>query len=97
MWKTRRETIGRTRTHPPIGATGTAFLRSLSGANKRPATVIADQTDLREFARFRAETNCTVSSPTDATRADVSDYVAHRSDQNLGGTCRARKLAAIWE
>ncbi|HKG29510.1 MAG TPA: hypothetical protein VKB01_10275, partial [Thermomicrobiales bacterium] len=36
-----RETIGCIRAYPPVGATLTAFLQSLSGANEPPAMFTA--------------------------------------------------------
>ena len=41
--------------------------------------ITAGRTDRCEFARFQSETNRTISSPTDATRADVSEYFARTS------------------
>ena len=46
VWKMGRETTGRRGAHRRIGATVTAFPRSLGGANKRPATIAAYRTDL---------------------------------------------------
>lgn len=80
-----------------IDDTMTAFLRSLSGANKSPSTITAYRTDLSQFVRFLGDTNCTIASPADVTRADISEYLAHLADQNMSGTTRARKLAAIRE
>jgi integrase/recombinase XerD len=82
---------------PTIDATMTAFLRTLAGANKRASTITAHRTDLSQFARFLAETNCTIAAAADVTRTDISEYLAHLSDQHLSGTTRARKLAAIRE
>jgi integrase/recombinase XerC len=85
-------------TKPPnIDASVTAFLRTLSGANKSPATITAYRTDLAQFARFLAETNCTVSAPGDIARADVSEFLGHLADRRLSGVTRARKLAALRE
>ena len=46
LWKTRREMICRAGPHRRIDATVAAFLRSLSGANKRPAMIAAYRIDL---------------------------------------------------
>jgi site-specific recombinase XerD len=75
----------------------TAFLRTLSGANKSASTITAYRTDLAQFARFLAETNCTVAAPADITRADVSEFLGHLADRRLSGVTRARKLAALRE
>jgi integrase/recombinase XerC len=80
-----------------IGESVTAFLRTLSGANKSPSTITAYRTDLAQFARFLAETNCTVTTPADITRTDVSEFLGHLADRRLSGVTRARKLAALRE
>ena len=82
---------------PTIDATMTAFLRTLAGANKSASTITDYRTDLAQSARFLAETNCTIAAAVDVTRTDISEYLAHLSDQHLSGTTRARKLAAIRE
>jgi integrase/recombinase XerC len=86
------------KTKPPtIDDSMTAFLRTLSGANKSQSTITAYRTDLAQFARFLAETNCTVASPADITRTDVSEFLGHLADRRLSGVTRARKLAALRE
>lgn len=80
-----------------IDATVATFLRTLAGANKSQSTITAYRTDLSQFARFLAETNCTVASPADITRADVSEFLGHLADRRLSGVTRARKLAALRE
>jgi integrase/recombinase XerC len=82
---------------PTIDESVTAFLRTLQGANKSPSTITAYRTDLAQFARFLAETNCTVAAPADITRADVSEFLGHLADRRLSGVTRARKLAALRE
>lgn len=84
-------------TQPTIDETLSAFLRTLSGANKSAATITAYRTDLQQFVRFLAETNCLVASPTDVTRADVAEFLAHLAEQGISGNTRARKLASIRE
>ena len=54
---------------PTIDDSVTAFLRTLSGANKSPSTITAYRTDLAQFARFLGETNCTIAAPADVTRS----------------------------
>jgi site-specific recombinase XerD len=82
---------------PTIDDTVSAFLRTLSGANKSSSTIIAYRTDLRQFARHLAETNCTIASPADITRGDIAEYLSHLAEQSISGTTRARKLASIRE
>ncbi len=57
---------------PTIDDSVTAFLRTLSGANTSQSTITAYRTDLSQFARFLTETDCTVATPADITRTDVS-------------------------
>lgn len=97
VWKTRRETPMPKADRPTIDATMTAFLRTLSGANKSASTITAYRTDLAQFARFLSETNCTIAGPADVTRTDVAEYLSHLGERGLSGTTRARKLAAIRE
>ena len=52
----------------------------------RPATITAYQIDLWWCVRFWAATNCTISSPTDATRAHVSEDLGYLADQDSGDT-----------
>jgi integrase/recombinase XerC len=82
---------------PTIDDSVTAFLRTLSGANKSPSTITAYRTDLLQFLRFLAETNCAVSAPADVTRSDVAEFLAHLAERGASGTTRARKLASIRE
>src|SRR5438874_326995 len=82
---------------PTIQETQVAFLRMLAGANKSSATITAYRIDLSQFAAFLAETNCTITTPSDVTRADISEYLAHLAEQGVTGTTRARKLASIRE
>lgn len=82
---------------PTIDESVTAFLRTLSGANKSPSTITAYRTDLTQFIRFLAETNCAVAAPADVTRSDVAEFLAHLAERGASGTTRARKLASIRE
>jgi integrase/recombinase XerC len=82
---------------PTLDDSLSAYLRTLAGANKSAATIRAYRTDLQQFLTFLAETNCTVNSPADITRADVSEFLGHLADRRLSGVSRARKLAAIRE
>jgi site-specific recombinase XerD len=82
---------------PTIDESLTAFLRTMSGANKSEATIIAYRTDLSQFAHFLAETNCTISSPADISRGDIAEYLSHLGEHGMSGKTRARKLSAIRE
>ena len=82
---------------PAIDTTLTAFLRSLSGANKSEATITAYRTDLSQFAHFLIETNCTIVTPADVRRGDIAEYLSHLGERGMSGKTRARKLAAIRE
>ncbi len=85
------------RPHPTIDETIDAYLRMLQGANKSAATITAYRTDLDQFARFLAETNCTIATPADIRRGDITEYLAHLAARGISGTSRARKLAAVQE
>jgi integrase/recombinase XerC len=82
---------------PTIDESLTAFLRTMRGANKSEATIIAYRTDLSQFARFLAETNCTIITPADISRGDIAEYLSHLGEKGFSGKTRARKLAAIRE
>lgn len=74
-----------------------AYLRTLTAANKSAATIAAYRTDLIQFLTFLQETNCTIATPADIRRDDVTAYLADLADRGLSGITRARKLAAIRE
>jgi site-specific recombinase XerD len=75
----------------------TAFLRTLAGANKRPATITGYRGVLFQFAHFLVETDCTISTPADVRRGDIAEHLAHLAERGINGSFRARKLAAIRE
>lgn len=75
----------------------TAFLRSLEGENKSPATIKAYQTDLLQFHIYLQEHNVYATSPTKVTRADITEYLSWLGRRGVSGTSRARKLAALRE
>src|SRR5215213_10090617 len=97
VWKTRPGEIMTQPNRPTIDETLTAFLRTMRGANKSEATIIAYRIDLSQFAGFLAETNCTIATPADIRRADIAEYLAHLGEHGMSGKTRARKLAAIRE
>ncbi len=74
-----------------------AFLDSLNGKNRSPATVLAYKTDLLQFFRFLRESNFTIERPADVSRADITDFLSHLAQRKLSGVSRARKLAAVRE
>jgi site-specific recombinase XerD len=74
-----------------------AFLRALNGKNRSAATVLAYETDLRQFIRFLEETNVAAVSPASVQRADILEFLAELSQRQVSGVSRARKLAAIRE
>ena len=78
-----------------IDETVSAFLRTLSGANKSAATITAYRTDLQQFAHFLTETNCLITTPADITRTDVMEFLSYLATQGNSGTTRARKLASL--
>ena len=80
-----------------IDDTVTAFLRTLSGANKSASTITAYRTDLFQFAHFLKETNCTIATPADVGRGDIAEYLSHLAERGISGNSRARKLASIRE
>jgi site-specific recombinase XerD len=82
---------------PTIDESVTTYLRPLSGANKSASTITAYRTDLTQFARFPAETNCTIATPADVGRGDIAEHLSHLAEQGISGNTRARKLAAIRE
>ena len=45
---------------------------------------------------FLQETNCTIASPAEVTRADVAEYLAHHSERDTSGTTRTRALAVVF-
>jgi integrase/recombinase XerC len=84
-------------TQSPLETALASYLRTLAGANKSPATIVAYRTDIGQFLTFLEETNCTVSEPADVTRQDIAEYLNTLADQGRSGITRARKLAALRE
>jgi len=73
----------------------TLFLEELSGRNVSPATLVTYEASLRQWLAWLTETDGTVESPTDLTRAHISEYLAHLASRSCSGMYRARVLAAI--
>jgi Phage integrase, N-terminal SAM-like domain len=65
---------------PTIDESVTAYLRTLTGANKSASTITAYRTDLACYVAFLQETNCTIASAADVTRVDVAEYLAQLSE-----------------
>jgi site-specific recombinase XerD len=84
--------------HPPLLDEGLdAFLRSLDGKNRSPATLRAYTTDLRQFIEWIKANNVVAQNVDQVERADVTEYVASLAQRGLTGVSRARKMAAIRE
>ena len=82
---------------PELTMSVEAFLRSLPGKNRSPATIKAYRSDLAQFIAWLVENNVTVVHPAKVSRADVQAYLTELAHQGLTGVSRARKLAAIRE
>lgn len=80
----------------PPGQAVTAFLATLEGQNKSPATRRAYASDLGQFLRWLEETTYAPSAAR-VERSDISDFLAHLGRNGVSGVSRARKLAAIRE
>ena len=73
----------------------TAFLGSLEGLNRSPATLRAYRTDVAQFIAWLRRTNAVAAAPGQVVKADVAEYPAHLGQRGVTGLSRARKLAAI--
>ena len=73
------------------------FLRSLGAKNRSDATVLAYETDLRQFCAFLAANNVAATRPKSVERVDVVEFLAGLGSRGVSGVSRARKLAAIRE
>src|SRR5215210_1930689 len=83
--------------HDRLALSVEAFLCSLPGKNRSPATIKAYRTDLAFFAAWLIENNITAVQPGAVSRADIEAYLSELAHQGLSGVTRARKLAAIRE
>ncbi len=74
-----------------------AFLRALEGKNRSVATRVAYRADVAQFIGWLHSSNIVATTPTDVTKTDISEYLAHLGQRGISGLSRARKLAAIRE
>lgn len=74
-----------------------AFLRSLVGKNRSPATLRAYGADLRAFTTWLRENDDVLDHPGGVRRADIEAYLSTLGKAGISGVSRARKLAAIRE
>jgi site-specific recombinase XerD len=73
------------------------FLRSLTAKNRSAATLLAYETDLRQFVAYLAATNVAATEPGCVERIDVVEFLADLGARGASGVSRARKLSAIRE
>ena len=74
-----------------------AFLDSLSGKNRSPATLRAYRTDVLQFITFLHENNVAITDVGDVGKVDILEYLAALARKGLSGIARARKVSAIRE
>src|SRR6266700_7863072 len=72
-----------------------SFIRSLEGRNMSRLTLVAYETDIRQFFTWVQENDVTVTSPGQVTRSHIIEYLSHLADLGRSGVTRARKLAAV--
>jgi len=75
----------------------TDFLRSLTAKNRSAATLLAYETDLRQFVTYLVTTNVAATEPGRVERIDVLEFLADLGARGASGVSRARKLSAIRE
>src|SRR6266516_7990542 len=68
------------------------FIRTL---DKNPLTVHAYRTDVFQFISFLAETDSTVSTPSQVSRYHITEYLHHLKGSGRSGVTRARKLISL--
>src|SRR5262245_60439771 len=73
----------------PFTVTVEAFLRSLVGKNRSPATIRAYRADLIQFTAWLAENNDVLSHPGQVTKADIAAYLSHVGRCGVSGVSRA--------
>jgi site-specific recombinase XerD len=74
-----------------------AFLRSLAGKNRSPATSRAYKTDVSQFIEWIHANNLAIKRVDQVERADITEYLSSLAQRGLTGVSRARKMAAIRE
>jgi integrase/recombinase XerD len=74
-----------------------AFLDSLSGKNRSPATLRVYRTDVLQFITFLHENNVAITDVGDVGKVDILEYLAALARKGLSGIARARKVSAIRE
>jgi site-specific recombinase XerD len=70
------------------------FTRSLAGAKSR-LTILAYESDLRQFFTWLQQTDFTVTSIERIKRGHIEDYLISLSEKGQTGTTRARKLISL--
>ncbi len=73
------------------------FERDLRGKNRSPSTIRAYRSDLKQLIAYIHETNVVIAEPSQVERIDLVEFLADLADQQVSGTSRARKTAAIRE
>jgi len=58
-------------------------------------TLVAYETDIRQFFSWVQENDVTVSHPGQVTRSHIIEYLSYLADLGRSGVTRARKLAAV--
>jgi site-specific recombinase XerD len=73
------------------------FARDLVRRDLAEATQLAYTTDVRQFLTYLEETTVTADSPEKITKADITEYLSHLSEEGVSGITRRRKLASLRE
>ncbi len=73
------------------------FESDLRGKNRSPSTLRAYRSDLTQLIAYLHATNLVIVEPGQVQRIDLVEFLAYLADQQVSGTSRARKTAAIRE
>jgi site-specific recombinase XerD len=73
------------------------FLNTLSGKNRRAATIRAYATDIAQFIAFLHANNVSIHYPAEVQKIDVMEYLSALAKRELTGIARARKMSALRE
>ncbi len=73
------------------------FESDLRGKNRSPSTLRAYRSDLKQLIAYVHATNLVIVEPRQVERIDLVEFLAYLADQQVSGTSRARKIAAIRE